>query len=416
MDEEEEFESALDYEDAELSLEDRVGAELEKGSASSVPQDYLAMTSFVNDLASSGGQLTREKVNQAIGDRSNEIAARKADIYKRIASNQGLSNSQLVALGVLALGLVAAGGAARGKRGIAAAGDAIKLGGGVLLASDKAKDDAQTRADAAELKSLNSEESRLGAIGMKNLMAPIEREERIGEYVDKKKRAKAAGVGSGSEIGELARGLAGLFTKDIPGAASSKAANVNGILENSRTLMENLGKVPSETLVDRGKWQISKQFSATDAGKIDSQAKLLARLIVNATDRGAPSDFDIKSWESILNGDWTGSAADMKQLVAQSTGMIARAAAAQLEAEIGLRDDPMKVINGYKQAATTLLGESGKTPGKEDSLFNFEGKTGTGGGTEKRPAGAVRKGRARSGGKSYDVWLDAENKPLGYVK
>ncbi len=377
---EQESEYGQDFEDIVASgLEE----EIQKGSASELPRDYLAMTSVMNDFATKGGNLTRDDITQAIGDQSNEIAQRKADIYKRISTNANLSNSQLVALGVLALGLVAAGGAARGKRGLAAAGDAIKLGGGVFLGQEKQSRDADKAAAVAELKALSSQENELTKLGFKNAMAPVEREERIGEYVEKKKRAKAAGVG-GSELAEAVKGLAGLFPNNISMGATDKIANVDGIIANALPLVEQLKALPSETVWDTGKWQVSKQFSATDAGKLNASVKLLARQMIMATDRGAPSDFDTKSWEQILQGDWTGSPSDMAALVGQSTAILARSAAAQGRAQFGLRTDPEKVLTRYESVAKQLLGDATAKPG--DELINLSmSKPGV-----KAPAGAGR--------------------------
>lgn len=181
------------------ALYDKMGAELQKGEASDLPENFMATTSLVHDWAM-GEDPTREGLAKAAAGDLNSISARKADLYEKLKSGGELSDSQALGLGILALGLLAAGGAIKGKRGLGMAGQSLGLGEQLFLGLEKDRTKQERASVTSELSSLNKREGEITKMAAENAMAPIKNEEQISGAVETAKRKRSAGVGDGQNI------------------------------------------------------------------------------------------------------------------------------------------------------------------------------------------------------------------------
>lgn len=174
-------------------LEEAMELELSKGQSSTVPEDTMAGLSLLKDWAT-GTNPTREGLKEAANSGLSSIASRKADLMGRLSSGMQLTTSQAVGLATLALGLTAAGLAAKGKRGVAAAGRAFGVGGKVFL--DQVEDNRKIsdRNTIAQLNNVYAQEKDLTKLAVDNAMAPLKDEETIKQKVESRRRMVKEGL------------------------------------------------------------------------------------------------------------------------------------------------------------------------------------------------------------------------------
>lgn len=285
---------------AQEDLEAAMQEEQSKGPGSTVPEDTLAGISLSKDLISGEEPFTRESFARAISGELGNIKQKKADIYQRLQSGASLTSSQTVGLGILALGLMAAGGLAKGKRGLAAAGDAFNVGGQVFLKQNENKREADQAAAKSELSALNSQEASLTKQGIENKMAPIKTEESIGARI----KARAEMVKRG-----LVKTTGDSTTINMPDA------KVTERLENAQDAAYMINKF-EELLADKFKdelregesWissasRIAKGKFASEGAQKELNAMIAGFQRANAKALGAnPSNMDLKLLLEELTG------------------------------------------------------------------------------------------------------------------
>lgn len=301
--------------------------EIAKGPDSDVPENALASISLLKDYLS-GKDPSREALNEAVTGGLNAIQQKKLDLATKLKNNQGLTSSQTVGLGVLALGLLAAGGAMKGKRGMAMAGNAFLGGGGMAMKQIEQEQENQRKVGLSELSNLNKQEADLTKTGVENKLAPVKTEETIGAQVEAKRRKVAAGLENpnGTTInmpGALVKG-------ELPTEVQQELMKIDGAVAIGDQVADKLSKLP-DTTVGTIQNQIQKHFSATDRGEIESQFGLYRRIIQAAIEGKRGSDQDNQVFSKILAGDFTASGPKQAQLINQANDALRRIMKGQIE-------------------------------------------------------------------------------------
>lgn len=348
------------------NLEEDTSNELALGPDSAVPEDALAASSLLKDVLTGKTPVTRARIAQAGSQDLNEITARKAALNEALQTGQ-LSSSQTVGLGMLAMALMAAGAAVKGKRGISAAGGAVNLGGQVLMEGAKNEAAVNNKKINAQLGALNSQEAATTKMVTENAMAPLRQEEKIAASVEAAKRKKAAGVGGGITINNMA-------PDKISQTESRQAAQAMGSVQEALAIAKELRKLPSEDWKDTASWQAKASTTATKEGKLYARAFDFAKQKVKVLNPGNPSEWEGKTGLKTTIGDIITGPRDIAQLLEQSAGVLANTAASNLETAGQLRSDPSTLIKQYRDIAKSvgvdhvqpgILGEPGEEVDEE---------------------------------------------------
>ena len=334
---------------SEEQFKENLGAEMAKGEASDLPETSMGAISLLkSEKEGSQPYASREEFDADLSGRSGEIKAAKAKLYGALESGGDLTSSQTLALGVLALGLITAGAAAKGKRGIAAGAEAFNTGGQLFLKQKGASDRENQKTILSKIGDLEKEEGQIRTQQMKNDTAGFEREERIGEKIATGQRMKAAGLGE--------KGTTVNF--NVPGklsdAESQKFAAAESTINEGQRLAAKLKTLPSDGVWDRARWQTYSSATATPEGKLMAEVQAYAKKIVKAENPGNPSEWEGKSTLKTLTGDFTASPADLAELLGNRSRVLAASTATDMESSKRLREDYQGQIDRYK----TLAGDT----------------------------------------------------------
>lgn len=348
---------------AQEELEAAMMEEQSKGASSSAPEDTLAGISLSKDILSGTEPFNRDTFAQAISGELGEIKQRKADLYKKIQDGSSLTSSQTVGLGILALGLLAAGGITKGKRGIAAAGDAFNVGGQVFLKQNERKQEATEAAAKSEISALNSQENSLTKQGIENRMAPIKTEESIGAKLEARRRAVKEGlVKPGGATINVNTGLA---SGELPSSVQAELIKTQGSIDVGEQIAEKLQKLPGDfqgTLEN----QINKRFSATERGQLESKLLMYKRMLQSAIEGKRGSDQDNAIFSQIVSGDFTASGPVQAGLIRQANEALKRITLTEIETYQKLRtpegvEDFKKSLQPKAASGTTVKLKDGTT-------------------------------------------------------
>lgn len=356
---------SLDSRDEDLNL--AMEEELAKGESSSVPEDTMAALSVSKDIATGKEPFTRETLGAAIEGKLGELQKRKAELYSKMQSGEALSSSQTVGLGILALGLMAAGGALKGKKGISQAGNAFNLGGSIFLKQNKEEADNKNRLLLSEMKSLNANEAALAKAGLENKMAPLKTEEKIEAQTEARRRmVKEGTLKPGMNInvntGALVKG-------ELPAAVQQKIIEQDGAIAVGEEIANELAKLPDTTkgVIQN---QISKQFTATPRGQVESKYALYRRILQSAIEGKRGSDQDNKIFSQIVNGDFTASGPTQAKLIRQANKALNRITLSEVETyqELGTPEG----VERFKEKLKAALSQDGEgsTVSKKPFLVN----------------------------------------------
>lgn len=304
-------------------LEQAMQVEQAKGPDSDVPEQSMAAVSLLKDLKS-GVDPTREAYEQKISGQLNDITQKKAELFAKLKSGGELSTSQAVGLGVLALGLMAAGGLMKGKRGLAMGANAFGLGGQLFLKQseeEKKTNDALTK---TQLTGLNSQENMLARAGLDSQLAPIKAKEATDNKLDFLRKAEGQGLmkppgGNTTTI---------VMPKQTDQKTTAMLDSAPAAVESLQLLADKLKQLPyDDSLGSRAKFQFMKEWTATEEGKLWTQATRQSLQAAKDVSGGRPSQY-LEQIENKLNkGDWSASPKDIAQLFDQYAGEVAARAA-----------------------------------------------------------------------------------------
>lgn len=332
-------------------------AELLKGDQSEVPQDTLAAISTFKDFLNDSDP-TREGYGEAINQGLDSIKARKLDLYQKLKSGDELTSSQTVGLGILALGLLAAGGAAKGKKGIGMAGNAFNQGGQLYLAQNDAQNKADHVAELAQLKDLGEQERDLTKQGVENKLAPIKENETIGAKLKYRRQAIAEGL-----LNPNGQTVNVVLPKHVDTQTAKQIDQAGSTINQLTSLADDLDQVKPGVLGDRMSWQAKSRLSSTDEGKLNSRIMRAALQAARMDSGGRPSQF-LEQIELKLNtGDITSSPRDVATLLRQRAGELAASTATVMrDAEANRTDYPgqIKRYESLAQSVGAKLGDSNK--------------------------------------------------------
>ena len=318
-----------------------------KGPDSDTPEQTMAMISALKDHLTGGGPVTRASTSAAAGQDLNSITARKAALNEQLATTGKMTSSQTVGLAVLALGLMGAAAAVKGKRGLAMGANAFGTGGKIFLDSERANTTAANKSTIAQMNALNAQEKDLTKFVQDNAMAPIKREEAVQASVDSAVRRKAAGAGDGVTVNNIA-------PNNISQTESRQAAQAMGTVQEALEIAKELRKLPSDTWQDTASWQAKAATTATKEGKLYARAFDFAKAKVKVLNPGNPSEWEGKTGLKTTIGDIITGPGDIAQLLEQSAGVLANTAASNLETATQLRKDPSALIQQYRNIAKSV--------------------------------------------------------------
>lgn len=351
--------------------------EIAKGPNSDAPEQTLGGISWLKDFIS-GKDPTREGLNEAAANGLSAVTKAKLDLAQKIKSGQSLTSSQTVGLGVLALGLLAAGGAIKGKRGMAMGANAFMGGGSMAMKQIENEQEAQQKENLAKASSLDKQESDITKVALENKLAPIKEEESIGARLKLKRQMVKEGleVPGGNSV-----------KIDMPDVEARK--RLEGAQEAIRTIdkVENLlaknfplqlknGETWLEAAARQGTGKISSEGAQKE---LDSSLQSILR--ANAKSLGAnPSNQDVERLQAEITGGGVYSVpflakrlASMKD-DAQGRAEIILKTGRTLAEGGGYKTDPEKFTGrsvGNKEASTASDGKS--SPG-ETLMFLVNGK------------------------------------------
>jgi hypothetical protein len=103
-------------------------------------------------------------------------------------------------------------------------------------------------------------------------------------------------------------------------------------------------------------FQLKKNFSASDAGKLQAKLDLLARTITKAVEGARPTDYDAATYKKIIQGDWTIPPAKIKGLIQQAQSIFAQQKLGVIEgAKAMASGDLESQLQKYAQPASSNI-------------------------------------------------------------
>lgn len=345
-----------------LSQIAELGATVPDEEKPSISSNFAAAASLQNDL--SQGMSYTDIITSALKQQNSVLQQKKADIAQRMATGQQLTPSQAVGLTMLTALPVIIGGLMRGKRGAAKGAEASQVGLSMLYKDNAERQLRQDKADTAAMENIDSQIAANQKMATEAMMDDLKATRKEAHDITMLDEKKARGMGGGVTInnvpGPLVKG-------ELPADTQKELIKLEGAAGLGESIAKKLEQLPSDlqgTITN----QISKRFTATDRGKIESNLKMYQRILQGAIEGKRGSDQDNAIFEKIVSGDFTASPADQASLIRQANDALRRIALGEIETyqELGTPE-------GVERFKTRLRGDGAADPAaSQESLIREE--------------------------------------------